>query len=392
MTENNEPEQRPRRILKGFVLVLTVIIFLPLIFQDQFRELIAIGLLGISYSLFLVSTWKRWIRRADRFNRDWLGGVVPLRGLRYVLTLLPLKAWGVVPFVIQLLVVGVITVCGWFLGPVIYNVLRNPATPGIVREALQNTAPELFRFLNAIASNQNPAVIARENAQQIFTNLNRFVSAFVFPVIFVVFTSVGASLHRSIERLFRRAEGREDQPYSKILNNYSLLFSEYIGFNLIYYLILSVVLGGVLTGFEVFGVATFDWKLIAGILVTFVAGNIVIPGFGTFAMTGLVVGILFSDAGMLYAGSFLVACTVYFVLDDYFIKPMFLVWMGGSPGRNWEFGAEIIIVGLGVLYSAFGLIGVLLLFPTLCFLSAYLRDQFPEVRPWVLQPIQHLQE
>jgi hypothetical protein len=80
------------------------------------------------------------------------------------------------------------------------------------------------------------------------------------------------------------------------------------------------------------------------------------------------------------------------VVDDYFIKPMFLVWMGGSPGQNWEFGAEIIILGLVILYSAFGLVGVLLLFPSLCFLSAYLRDQYPEVRPWILQPIQHIQE
>lgn len=390
MTEENSPE--PRKILKGFVLVLAVVVFLPLIFQDQFRKLIAIALLGVSYSLFFVSTWRRWVRGANRFNRDWLGGIVPLSGLRYVLKIIPLKAWGVVPFLIQLLVVGVITVCGWFLGPVIYNVLRNPATPGIVREALQNTAPEMFRFLNAIASNQNPTVIVRENAQQIFTNLNRFVSAFVFPVVFVAFTAVGASLHQSIERFFQRAEDRRDQSYSEILNNYSLLFSEYIGFNLIYYVILSIVLGSVLTGFDLAGIASFDWKLVAGILVTFVAGNILIPGFGTFAMTGLVVGLLFSEAGLFYAGAFLLACSIYFVLDDYFIKPMFLVWMGGSPGRNWEFGAEIIIFGLVVLYSAFGLIGVLLLFPSLCFLSAYLRNQYPEVRPWILQPIQHLQE
>ncbi len=307
-------------------------------------------------------------------------------------SLLPLKAWGIVPFVIQLLVIGVFLICGWFLGPVIYKVLRNPATPGIVRDALQSTAPELFRFLNAIASNQDPTVILRENAQQIFTNVNRFISVFVFPVLFIVFTAVAASLYHSVERLFMRAEGKEDGRYSTILNDYSRLFAEYITFNLIYYLVLSVLVGSVLLSMDFLGISNFGWKLIAGILVTFIAGNLIIPGAGTFAMASLVIGMLFADAGLFYAGLFTLIFSVYFVVDDYFIKPIFLVWMGGSPGRNWEFGAEIIIIGLVILYSAFGLVGVLLLFPSLCFLSAYLRDQYPELRPWILQPIQHIQE
>jgi predicted PurR-regulated permease PerM len=235
-------------------------------------------------------------------------------------------------------------------------------------------------------------VILRQNAQQIFTNLNRFISAFVFPVMFIVFTSIGSSLHRSIEQFFMRAEGKEDGTYSKILNEYSMLLMEYITVNLIYYLLLSVVVGSSLAMLDAYGITSFGWKLIVGVLVSFITGNLVIPGLGTFVMTALVVGILFAETGWFIAGLFLAIFGTYILLDDYIIKPFFLVWMGGSPGRNWEFGVEIIIFGLVILYSAFGLIGVLLLFPALCFLSAYLRDQYPELRPWILQPIQHLRQ
>jgi predicted PurR-regulated permease PerM len=390
---NEEPTEDPsRHYLRWFVLVLSVVVFLPLVFQPQFRKLIALALLGFGYSIFIVSTWKRWVRQANRLNQDRLGGLIPLGFLRKGLKVLPIKAWGLVPCVIQLIVVGVISICVWFLGPVIYKVLRNPATPGILRDALQSTAPDLFRFLNALASNQDPVRILRENAQQIFTNFNQFLSAFVFPVMFIAFTAVGASLHRAVERLFMRAEGKDDGTYSKILNEYSVLFLEYISFNLLYYCILSLAVGLSLGILDFYDVTSFGWKLIAGVLVSFVAGNLIIPGLGTLIMTGLVVGMLFAEAGWFIAGLFLLIFGIYILLDDYLIKPFFLVWMGGSPGRNWEFGVEIIIFGFVVLYSTFGLIGVLLLFPALCFLSAYLRDQYPELRPWILRPIQHLRQ
>lgn len=390
MTEETVSTDKSGEILRWFLVVMAVVIFLPLVFQSQFRKFIALALLGVYYSLFLVSTWKRWMRRANRLNRDWLGGFIPLGTLKNILKIFPLKAWGVVPCIIQLLVVGVIAICGWFLGPVIYKVLRNPATPGIIRESLQSSAPEFFRFLNAIASNQDPAVLLRQNAQQIFTNLNRFVSAFVLPLMFIVFTAIGASLYRPLERFFMKAEGKDDGTYSKILNQYSLLFFEYITFNLIYYMILSLVVGTALGVMDLYGLTSFGWKLIVGVLVSFIAGNLVIPGLGTFLMTVLIVGMLYAETGWFLAVLFLGIFGTYILLDDYLIKPFFLVWMGGSPGRAWEFGAEIIIFGIVILYSAFGLIGVLLLFPSLCFLSAYLNDQYPKLRPWILQPLQQV--
>ncbi len=392
MTDGSRDDTPGRRYLGWFGLVFSVVVFLPLVLQPQFRKLFALSLLGIAYSLFIISTWRRWVRRAGRLNQEKLGGFIPLGMLRSVLKLFPVKAWGVVPCVIQLIVVGVIAICGWFLGPLIYKLLRNPATPGIIRDALQSSAPELFNFLSALASNQDPVLVLRQNVQQVFSNVNRFLSAFVFPVTFIVFTSVGASLYRSLERFLLREEGKNEESYSAILNDYSILFMEYITFNLLYYFLLSLVIGSGLGLLGAFGVTSFGWKLIAGILVSYIAGNLIIPGLGTLVMTALVVGLLFADAGWFIAGLFLLIFGIYVLLDDYLIKPFFLVRVGGSPRRNWEFGVEVIIFGFLVLYSTFGLIGILLLFPVLCFLSAYLRNQYPELRPWILQPIQHLRQ
>lgn len=391
-TDDSSEVSRSRRVLQGLVLVLAVLVFLPLVFQPQFRKLVGIALLGIAYSTFLVSTWRRWVRQAERLNRTgpkWLSPTVLGKGL---LKVLPLRSWGVVPFVIQFFVLVVFSVCGWFLGPVIYKVLRNPATPGILRDALQTGAPEFFRFLNAIASNQDPVTILQENAQQIFTSLNRFVSGIVFPFMFIAFSALGAALYDSIESLMERAEGNARSRFSSILNSYSILFWEYLVYNTLYYVILSVFVVLTLGGLDFVGLTSFGWKLIAGIIVAFVAGNLIIPGLGTFTMTAFVVGILFLENGLSWGATALILFSFYFLLDDYVIKPWFLTWIGGSPGRNWEFGVEVIIFGLVVLYATFGLIGFLLVFPLLCFLAAYLEHQHPDLRPWILNPIGNLNQ
>ncbi|MFB6345585.1 MAG: hypothetical protein ABEK50_07425 [bacterium] len=385
MTEDDSTSvSRSQRVLQGLVLVLAVLIFFPLVFQPQFRKLVGIALLGIAYSIFLVRTWRRWKRQAERLRTPTLGWVSPTVLGRGLLKLLPLRAWGVVPFFIQFFVLVVFGVCGWFLGPVIYKVLRNPATPGILREALEGGAPEFYRFLNAIASNQDPVTILRENAQQVFTSLNRFVSAI---------SALGAALYDSIENLMKRAEGNQGSRFSTILNSYSILFWEYLVYNTLYYLILSVFVVLALGGLDFMGLTTFGWKLIAGIIVAFVAGNLIIPGLGTFTMTVFVVGILLMENGLTWALTALLVFSIYFLLDDYVIKPWFLTWVGGGrTGEEWEFGIEIIVFGLVVLYATFGLIGFLLVFPILCFLAAYLEQQHPDLRPWVLNPISNLKQ
>lgn len=391
-SENSSSVPPSRRVLQGLAAVLALLVFLPLAFQPQFRKFVGIAFLGVAYSTFLVSTWRRWLRQAERLNQSsiwWLSPTVWGRGL---LNLLPLRAWGVVPFVIQFFVLLVFSVCGWFLGPVVYKVLRNPATPGILRDALETGAPEFFRFLNAIASNQDPVTILRDNAQQIFTSLNRFVSGIVFPLMFIAFSALGAALYDSIESLLKRAEGNPGSRFSSILNSYSILFWEYIVYNTLYYLILSVFVVLALGGLDFAGLTTFGWKLIAGIIVAFVAGNLIIPGLGTFTMTAFVVGILFMENGLSWGLSALVIFSVYFFLDDYVIKPWFLTRVGGQPGRNWDFGIEVIVFGLVVLYATFGLIGFLLVFPVLCFLAAFLENQYPDLRSWVLNPIGNLNQ
>lgn len=393
MSSDDSPSvSRARRVLQALVLILGVLIFLPLVFQPQFRKLVGIALLGLAYSTFLVSTWKRWVRQAERLRGTGPGWLSPTAFGKGLLQLLPLRAWGVVPFVIQFFVLLVFSVCGWFLGPVIYKVLRNPATPGILRDALQTGAPEFFRFLNAVASNQDPITILRDNAQQIFTSLNRFVSGIVFPLMFIAFTALGAALYDSIENLLKRAEEDPGARFSSILNSYSILFWEYLVYNTLYYLILSLFVVVALGGLDFAGLTSFGWKLIAGIIVAFVAGNLIIPGLGTFTMTAFVVGILLLENGLTWGLTALLVFSVYFFLDDYVIKPWFLTWAGGRPGKDWEFGVEVIVFGLVVLYATFGLIGFLLVFPILCFLSAYLDQQHPELRPWVLNPIGNLKQ
>lgn len=392
MSDRDPSDTPSRRALKGIMIALATMVFLPLVFQSRFRKLVALALLGIAYSSFLVSTWKRWMRRANRFNQSWRRGLGWLNPFRGLLKLIPFKAWGVVPCVIQLVVVSVIFVCGWFLGPVIYRVLRNPATPSVVRDALRNGAPEFFRFLSSLTSNQEPVVILRNNARQIFTSLNRFMTAIVFPLLFVAFSSIGASMYPSIERWFMQAEGQNNGRFSSILDRYSELFWEYIVLNFSYYTLLSIVLGLILGLLDSSGWTSFGLKLILGILVSFVAGNLVIPGLGTVVMSSLTVGMLIVETGWILGSLFLIGFALYFVVDDYLIKPWFLVWMGRTPGRKWEFGAEVIIFGLVILYLAFGIPGVLMLFPSLCFLSAYLENQYPTLRDWILQPIQQIQQ
>lgn len=383
-------ENQARRILRWGFVGLILVIFLPLILDSRFRKFIAVSLLGIFYSAFLINTWERWAATFRRNSWSFLDRFTQSTG-RAFLWLVPLKAWGVVPFVVEVIVLLSILVFGWFLAPLFYEIIHNPSTLGWIRDLIERSSPEFYQFLGDITYATDPYRILRENAQQVFSSLNSFFSTFVLPLNFLLFTGIGAIVYDSLESLLRRIEN-ESRSRSKILDNYSRLFEEFLFLNTVYYLVLGSIIGGILLGLDLYQITQFGWKIIIGLVITFALGNLLVPGLGTLAATALIVGMLYLWQGLmgaLIAGGVFI---VYFMLDDYLVKPSFLLWLGQRPDREWEFGVEIIVFWLVILYASFGLIGTLLLFPGLCFLDAYLQNQYPSWRSIFLSPLKSFAE
>jgi len=376
-----------RRILRWTLAAILILIFLPLILDSRFRKFIAVSLLGIFYSCFLINLWQRWVQQFQE-GTGLLSRLSRATG-RAFHYLLPVKAWGAVPFFVELVLGFSLFVFGWFLAPLFYEIIHNPSTLGWIRNMLERSSPDFYQFLGDLTYATDPYNVLRENAQQIFTSLNRFFATFVLPLNFLFFTAIGSLLYEPLEGLFRRIENNQ-QGRSRILDNYSRLFEEYLKFNTIYYLILGSLMGIALGFLDFYMVTQFGWKIIVGILITFILGNLLVPGLGTLTATALIIGMLYlwqGFIGALIAGVFFL---IYFTLDDYVVKPSFLLWIGKRPGREWEFGVEVIVFWLIILYASFGLVGTLLLFPGLCFLDAYMRDQYPSWRKFALRPLRSL--
>ncbi len=374
------------KILSFLVLLITAVLFLPLFFRHQFRELLAVSLLGLFYSIFLINLWQRWTAPVRRLSRKLLPK--PLRRTtRFVFeTVIPLRSWGVVPCIIQVFLLGCLIVFGWLLTPLYYETVRNPAIQGWIRSLFQTTAPEAYNFLNDLIFNPNPYAVLAANTREIFGSLNRFFSTFILPLAFILSSGLGALLHRQIEKLFARAEGRNSRQ-SKIIRSYSQLFERYLLYNSIYYFLLGIVISTVFIVLNSFGITQFENKIIVGLMLSFFLGNLVVPGLGTIILTILTIGLLTIWQGV-YGGVITAAIFIfYFFSDDYLIKPYFLNWLGSGLSSDWDFGLEVLIIGLIILYASFGLIGTLILFPGLCFLNAYLRHLHPEIKPWVLSPV-----
>ncbi len=373
-----------RYVLIGLGLLLLVSIVL----EPLLRQLTGLIRLALLYSLFLVNIWDRWTR-SEPGSTNWLHHVVYGRPGRWILELLPFRAWGMVPFVLEVLVIVVLGGAGWFLGPVFYKVMKNPSTLGLIRDAMHATAPELVDFINTLLGSPEPFAVLERNARQVFTSLNRFIALVGIPLVFILFTALGSALYDTVKRYFVQLE-ENGHEHSRILDAFSRLLTEYLWFTFSYYALLGGVIGGILLGLDTAGLTRLGWKIVGGIVVSFLAGNLLLPGLGTLMMTVLVVGLMYVDHGLMAAavagGSF----SIYFLMDDYAIKPAFITWLGARPGRLWEFGFEVLLLGIVVLYAAFGLIGALLAFPSLCFLDAYLREKHPELRPWLLHPVRQL--
>jgi hypothetical protein len=383
-------KQQAHRILKWGLIALLLIVFVPLILDSRFRKFVAVSLLGIFYSCFMINTWERWTSSFQRNSWSFLDRMTQSTG-RAFLWLFPFKAWGMVPFLIEVILLLSLFIFGWFLAPLFYEIIHNPSTLGWIRDLLQRSSPEFYQFLGDLTYAADPYQVIRENAQQIFTSLNRFFSSFVLPLNFILFTAIGAMVHDSLESLLRRIED-ESRSRSRILDDYSRLFEEYLTLNTIYYVILGTIGGAILFGLDLYQFTQFGWKIIIGLIITFALGNLLVPGLGTLATTALIVGMLYLWQGLvgaLVAGGFFM---VYFMVDDYLIKPSFLLWLGQRPDREWEFGVEIIVFWLVILYASFGLVGTLLLFPGLCFLDAYLQHQYPGWRTLILSPLKSLAE
>ncbi len=385
--ETIHPESA-RSLLMWIVVGIGLLIFLPLVFQEQFRKMVGVALLGIFYSLFLVNLWDRMTGRSPGENPTLLSRFRGSRFQRILHFIVPLRAWGVVPCLIQFVFLGLIALLGWFLGPLFYEITRNPSTLGWIRELLQIASPELYRFVNEITFAVDPMAVIQENAQQIFTNFNRFFSTFIVPLNFLIFTGIGAALYDPIRYLLQQAEGSSHD--SRILERYSRLFGEYLLFNLVYNLILGSLLVGVMAVLDTAGITGFGLNLILGLIVFFIFGNLLVPGLGTLFTTAIVVGLLTLWQGWLGGLITFGIMISYFLVDDYAIKPAFFARLGNNPKRAWDFGVEVLILGLILLYASFQLVGALLLFPALCFLDAYLQHQHPGMRLWILSPLKTL--
>ncbi|MFB6356255.1 MAG: hypothetical protein ABEJ65_07045 [bacterium] len=379
-----------RKILRYSLIGVLIITFLPLLFDTRFRKLVAVALLGIFYSCFLVNVWDRWTRTINQHTNSTVLNISQTT-LRFFHTLLPFRSWGVVPFIVQVFILVAVFGFGWFLAPLFYEIVHNPSTLGWIRRAIQQSAPELYKFLNELTYSVDPWTVVRQNAQQIITSFNRFYSAFVVPVTFIIFTGIGAALYDSLEFLLLKAE-ESDHGHSEIMDTYGSLFGEYLKFNAIYYILLGSVISSALAVMDFYEISQFGWKIIIGLFISFFLGNLFVPGLGTLIMTALTVGMLYLWQGIVGAGVSLLCFTVYFLFDDYLVKPSFLLWLGRKPGREWEFGIEVIATGLILLYASFGLLGTLLLFPSLCFLDAYLRQRNPQLRRFVLSPLRMLNQ
>lgn len=389
-SENSQPAQPARRLLRWTIVGIIVVVFLPLILDSRFRKFIAVSLLGIFYSVFLINVWQRWTDHFDRGEQSLPARIYKKAG-RALYFFFPIRAWGAVPFIVELIVGVSLFVFGWFLAPLFYEIIHNPSTLGWIRNMLETSSPEFYQFLGDLTYATDPYSVLRENAQQIFTSLNRFFATFVLPLNFLFFTGIGALIYDPIEGMFRRIE-KNQQERSRILDGYSRLFEEYLKFNTIYYIILGVIIGTVLALMDGYGLTQFGWKIIVGILITFALGNLLVPGLGTLIATVLILGMLYLWQGLIGAGIAGIIFLIYFMLDDYLVKPSFLLWIGKRPGREWEFGVEVIVFWLIILYASFGLVGTLLLFPGLCFLDAYMRDQYPSWRKIALRPLKSLAE
>ncbi len=388
---NSQSSGRARKILKWMVIGCFVILILPLIFKSQFRKLFAVSMLGIFYSVFLINLWERWTEPVQNFVR-WLLPQIIVNFLKFLgHTVVPLRSWGLVPCIIQAFLLLCLLVFGWLLAPLYYETIRNPAVQGWIRNLFQTAAPEVYRFLNELVFNPRPYSVLAENARQIFSSLNRFFSTFVLPLTFIVFTGIGALVYRPLQQFFLRAEN-SNKSRSQIITTYSRLFERYLVYNSIYYLILGGIFGLSFYGLNWLGIAQFEHKIILGLILTFFLGNLVVPGLGTIILTILTIGLLSIWQGLtgaIVAGS---VFAFYFTIDDYLIKPVFLNWIGSGTSSEWEFGLEIIILGVVILYASFGFTGALILFPGLCFLAAYLRHQYPQLKTWVLSPLKTLSE
>ncbi len=376
-----------KNFLRFTIIAVGLILFIPLLFQPGFRTLVALALLGMLYSWFLVNAWERLAdslnRSSNPFNR-LLGGLGKL-----VRLFLPVKAWGAVPCFIQLFILLCFFIFGFLLAPLYFEITRNPAIQGWVRDFFQTTAPEAYQFLNELTYTPDPYRILVENARQIFNSLNTFFAAIVLPFSFVLFSGIGAAIYEPTRQLFIRAE-KSRKGYSDILSSYSRLMGEYLLFISIYYLLLGGVIAVILEILNRFDITHFDGIIILGLVLVFLLGNLVVPGLGTLVATVLISGMISLWQGLLGGGIAAGIFLFYFTMDDYLIKPMFINWLGGSEKSRWDFGLETIIIGLAIFYASFGLIGFLLVFPGLCFLDAYLRHQYPDLRPWLLSPIKML--
>lgn len=383
-------ERQARRILRWGLIAMVLIVFLPLVLDSRFRKFVAVSLLGVFYSCFLINTWERWTSSFRRNSWSFLDRVTSNTGRAFI-WLFPFKSWGVVPFVIEIILLLSLFVFGWFLAPLFYEIIHNPSTLGWIRDILERSSPEFYQFLGDLTYSADPYQIIRDNAQQIFTSLNSFFSSFVLPLNFILFAGIGSLIYDPVESLFRRIE-KESRARSKILDDYSRLFEEYLMLNTIYYVILGSIIGAILFGLDLYQITQFGWKIIIGLLITFALGNLLVPGLGTLATTALIVGMLYLWQGFVGAAVAGVIFVIYFMIDDYLVKPSFLLWLGQRPDREWEFGVEIIVFWLVILYASFGLVGTLLLFPGLCFLDAYLQHQYPTWRKLFLSPLKSLAE
>ncbi len=379
-----------RKVLQYAVIGLCTILFLPLVFEPQFRQMVALALLGLLYSWFLTNSWERGSESAYR-RSGILGRILSkIKAGKILHGLIPLKAWGTVPFIIQSLLLLFLLVFGVLLAPLYYELMRNPVIQDWIREAFQSAAPEAFRFLNELTFSVDPYQVVMQNAQQVFQSLNSFVSTFILPMWFILFTAIGAGIYEPARDFFIRAEGKK-QKRSTILDTYSKLLGEYLIFNSIYYILLSIVIASGLFGLNYLEVTYFEGKIILGLILVFFLGNLVVPGLGTLLMAALITVMIYLWQGLMGGGITAAIFIFYFTMDDYLIKPIFLAWLGTSAGGEWDFGVETLILGMVLLYAAFGLIGFLLLFPGLCFIDAYLRHQNPGLRNW-LRPFKALSE
>ncbi|MFP4686941.1 MAG: hypothetical protein ACLFN5_02395 [bacterium] len=379
-----------RKFLQYAVIALCTILFLPLVFEPRFRKMVALALLGLLYSWFLVNSWERLTQGA--YRRSGIVGrlLSKLKAGKIMHGLIPLKAWGTVPFIIQSLLLVFFLVFGVLLAPLYYEIMRNPVIQNWVRDFFQTTAPEVFRFVNELTFSVDPYQVLIKNAQQVFQSLNSFFSTFLLPVWFIFFTALGAAIYDAGRKFLIRAEGSAKKN-SAIMDTYSKLLGEYLVFNSIYYILLGIVIAAGLIGLNYFEITFFERKIILGLIMVFFLGNLVVPGLGTLLMAVLITLMVYLwqglIGGIITGGVFL----FYFTMDDYLIKPLFLAWLGASAGGEWDFGVETLVLGMILLYAAFGLVGFLLLFPGLCFIDAYLRNQYPGLRSW-LRPFKTLTE